>query len=464
MVGIKGTGMSALAVNLKQMGIKVSGSDYTESFFTDALLAKHRIRVSSPFAASNVPASANLVVVSTAYDNKNPEVAEAKRRGLSIMTYPEALGLLTKQLQSVAVCGSHGKTTTSAALGYVMSGTGYRPIVNVGSIIPQLASYQARNPKLLVFEADEYQDKFRYFYPKIIIITNIDYDHPDYFRSPAHYKSVFRKFVSRIPRNGLLIYCADDKNCRDVAKNAKCRKISYGFSKYAYCRILVDKINPAKTNFSTHLVVELLSGSGQSNNAYLSNLYQLSSSTTKFEAGLIGNHNALNLTAAALCAAALGIPTKQIQKSIAAFTGTKRRLEITRHLRINGHDCIVIDDFAHHPTEIKATLAAVRAAYSNKTIWTIFQPHTFSRTKALFDDFAKCFNKSDKTIILDIYGSKREVTGAIHSRDLVRKIKKNAYYQPTAETAAKFLKKEIKKPSIILTLGASEIWRLANLL
>lgn len=456
MVGIKGTGMSALAVNLKHMGIRVIGSDYAESFFTDELLKKQELKALSPFSADNIPKDTDLVVVSTAYGNKNPELREAKRRGLRTITYPEALGLITQGLPSVAICGSHGKTTTSAALGYILSKTKYNPIINVGSIVPQLLSYKARDPKLFVFEADEYQDKFRFFYPKIVILTNIDYDHPDYFRNPAHYKTVFRKFIGRIPTHGLLIYCADNKNCRDVTRFAKCKKISYGFSKNANHRI--EKIKFFRDNMVFNLrTIQAFKEPGES-------MSEGSASKNRFKAKLFGKHNALNLAAAALCAAALGVSTAKIKKSIADFAGAKRRLEVTGRLRINGQECIIVDDFGHHPTEIKATISALKAAYPSKILWTIFQPHTFSRTEALLEDFARCFDESDKTIILDIYASKRETSGSIHSRDLVKKIGRNAYYRPNIHKAALFLKKQVKTPSVILTLGASEVWRLAKIL
>lgn len=451
MIGIKGTGMSALAVNLKSMGIEVSGSDYAESFFTDSLLAKHKIKVKSPFSTDNIPQSVNLVIVSTAYNNKNPELQEAGRQDLKILTYPQMLGLITKKLKSIAVCGSHGKTTTSGVLSYVLSKTVYRPIVNVGSIVPQLVNYRARNPKLFVFEADEYQNKFQYFFPNIVILTNIDYDHPDYFKTPAHYKSVFQDFVKKVPRSGLLIYCADDKSCRDVAKYAKCKKINYGFSKQANARIADIKINPATMTFDLR-TSHVLRSTAMPENIVLNSR-------------LLGKHNALNLAAAAICASYLKVEEAQIKKTIMMFTGTKRRLEITRKLKINGHNCLVIDDFGHHPTEIRATIETIKAAYPDKTIWSVFQPHSFSRTQALFGDFARCFDRSDKIIILDIYGSKRETSGKVHSRDLVKAIKSaNAFYRPDIQKAAIFIKKKINSDSIILTIGASEVWRLAELL
>lgn len=443
MIGIKGTGMSSLAVNLKRLGVNVIGSDYPEKFFTDELLEIQKIKVLSPFSPKNLSTKTDLVIVSTAYNNKNEEVQEAERRGLKILSYAQMLGLLSGQLKSVAVCGSHGKTTTSGALSYILSKSKYHPIVNVGSIVPQLLGYKPNQPKLFVFEADEYQNKFEHFHPQIVLLTNIDFDHPDYFRDPTHYKRVFRNFVQKIPRDGLLVYCADDKNNREVAKYAKCPKLSYGFSKYADYKVAVQKILPSKMEFS------LLSNK---------KAWQLTSK-------LIGKHNALNLSASALCSWHLGVPNKQLRSGVANFAGTRRRLETMKQLKINGWGCTVIDDFGHHPTEIKNTIQTLKTAYPDKILWTVFQPHTFSRTEALLEDFSRAFDQSDKTIILDIYASKRETVGKIHSKDLVRKTgSKNVLYKPDIEEAAKFIKEKINSPSIILTLGASEVWQMVNLL
>ena len=168
MIGIKGTGMAPLAVNLKNMGIKISGSDFSEIFFTDELLKKHGLKVMSPFSPGNIPADTELVVSSTAYNSKNLEIQEAEKRGIRILSYPEVIGLLSKSLKSVAVCGSHGKTTTSALLSYILSRSDKGVLHNVGSIVPQLLGYKAKKTDIFVFEADEYQNKFKYFNPDIV--------------------------------------------------------------------------------------------------------------------------------------------------------------------------------------------------------------------------------------------------------------------------------------------------------
>ena len=428
MIGIKGTGMAPLAVNLKNMGIKISGSDFSEIFFTDELLKKHGLKVMSPFSPGNIPADTELVVSSTAYNSKNLEIQEAEKRGIRILSYPEVIGLLSKSLKSVAVCGSHGKTTTSALLSYILSRSDKGVLHNVGSIVPQLLGYKAKKTDIFVFEADEYQNKFKYFNPDIVVLTNIDYDHPDFFKTDKEYKNTFYEFVSKIPNDGLLIYCSDDKNAKIAAKYAKCKTISYGF-------------NDGADFFSDR---------------------------NKFRTKLIGRHNILNISAAEICASHLGIPEVTIKRAVAGFRGVKRRLEFIGKKIINGQQCIMIDDYGHHPTEIKTTITGLKNYYPDLELWTIFQPHTFSRTKALFDDFTRCFGDSDKTIILDIYASKREATGDVHSWDLVKAAQrvqsKPIFYKQDTQKAAEFIKSKIKAPSVIMTIGASNVWQLHELL
>ncbi|MDP3954342.1 MAG: cyanophycin synthetase [bacterium] len=419
MVGIKGTGMASLGVNLKNMGIKVSGSDSPEVFFTDQLLRRHGIKVFSPFNKDNIPADVDLVVASTAYNNKNSEFKEVEMRGIPLMTYPEVIGLLSREMKSVAVCGSHGKTTTSALLAYILSKSKMGVLPNVGSIVPQLVNYKMKGrPGVFMYEADEYQNKLKLYSADVVILTNVDYDHPDFFKTEKEYKKVFRDFIKRIPVGGLLIYCAGDKEAVRIAKYAKCRKIGYDTKE-----------------------------------------------SQEYPAQLIGAHNRLNLSAAIVCAREFGVLHGIIKKAVVDFRGVKRRLEIIKKTRLNGNECLLIDDYGHHPAEIKATISAIKEAYPKKMLWTVFQPHTFSRTEALFDDFTKCFSGSDKTVILDIYASARENRGTIHSRDLVNKINSSGVaYQPGIKEVARFLKQKIKTPSIIMTIGASNVWRLHELL
>lgn len=441
-VGIKGTGVSSLAVNLKNLGFEVTGSDGPDPFFTDELLIKNDISVYTSFDSSHITPDLDLVVTSTAYNDTNPELSESERQNIRIMTYPEVIGLLSKTFDSIAIAGSHGKTTTSGLLSFIVSQSHLNPLVNVGSIVPQLIDYKPQDPQLFIFEADEYQNKFQYYFPKILIVTNLDYDHPDFFPTKESYLETFKNFIIQLPSEGLLVYCADDKLLDQLAKQAKCKTISYGKEGGSY-RISDINLNNGLMSFKIN--------------------------NEPIQSRLIGQHNALNITAALIVAKELGIDKDGITDAIKGFDGTKRRMEITLKTKINGHDVVVIDDFAHHPTEIGATLSTIREAYPNKTIWTVFQPHTFSRTQALFDEFVSAFDNSDHTILLDIYGSKREQAGTLTSQDIVEAIHKNSPDQSVEHChdiveAAEKIKNAIASDSVIITMGATEIWRLKDLI
>ncbi len=441
-IGIKGTGLSSLAVNLKNLGFEVSGSDSPESFFTDELLEKNDINVYTSFDSSHITNDIDLIITSTAYGDSNPEIAEAKKRSLKIMTYPEVIGLLSKSVDSIAIAGSHGKTTTSGLLSFIVSQSELNPLVNVGSIVPQLLDYKPRDPNLFIFEADEYQNKFQYYFPKILIITNLDYDHPDFFLSKESYIKTFSDFIGKLPADGILVYCTDDNELAKIAKQALCKTIGYGLKNSDY----------GVSNINLH-----------------EGLMTFNITNTPIKSQLLGQHNALNITAAWIVAQELGIKEEEIRKSIANFIGTKRRMEKTLETKINDHQVIVIDDFAHHPTEIRATLSTIRQAYPNKTIWTVFQPHTFSRTQALFDEFVTAFKDSDHTILLDIYGSKREQAGTLTTENIVEAMHRNDPEQSVEHchdiaAAAEKIKNAIASDSVLITMGATEIWRLKDLI
>jgi len=438
MIGIKGTGMCALALVLHKLGIRVSGSDMKDSFL---LLDKKnytraKIKIFSDFKAKNVPKNANLAIVTTSHDSSsNPEVKEVKRRGIKIITYPQMLGTLTNEFPSITVIGTHGKTSTTNLLSHVALDNKLPATALSGPTSQQVLNEMRFNPELFIFEADEYQNKLKYYNPEGVILTSLEMDHPDYFKTEAQYKKVFKDFVKRIPEDGFLVYYADDKNVREVAKLAKCKTFAYGISKYA--KFKVTRTKPHSFGVKTKL------------------------GTVSFKTPLLGTHNMLNATAVAIVANALGLSNSQFQKSLSTFKGSPRRLEKVMNKPL------VYDDYGHHPTEIKAALSALRSVYPNKEIWTVFQAHTFTRTKKFLKEFGKSFEDSDHTIVLDIWGSAREFRGAVHARDIVKKIEKNggtAYYLPTRAKAAEFLKQTLDKTSLILTIGASDIWKIHKLL
>jgi len=443
MIGIKGVGMTAIAQVLKLRGAEVTGSDTHEKFFTDEVLEKIGIKFYEGFNAENLAAEKpDLVIYSTAYTEENPELATARKSGGAILSYPEALGQILKEGFGIAVCGTHGKTTTTAMLGFVLQELGADPTVVVGSAVPQLGgNARAGKGKYVVVEADEYQNKFLYFDPRAVILTSAEYDHPDFFKTPEEYNDAFRKFVAKIPAEGFLVACADDKNVLEIVKAAKCKIISYGL---------------AGGDWQAKNIVARESGMEFE-------ILEKGESRGVFKIQLLGNHNVANALAVIAAARELGFDLEKIREALEKFSGAVRRFEIKGE--VGG--VLVIDDYGHHPTEIRVTLEAARQKYSDRRIWCVFHPHTFTRTKALLSDFSKSFGAVDKIIVIDIYGSVREVAGGVSSGDLVELIKKeggDALYIPTIPEVAEFLAQEVKSGDVVITMGAGDVWRVGEML
>ncbi len=443
MIGIKGVGMTAVAQFLKSRGKEIVGSDTHEKFFTDEVLKKSGIKFYEGFDAANLEKEKpDLVIYSTAYTEKNVELAAAQKSGVVVLSYPEVLGQILKEGFGIAVCGTHGKTTTTAMLGFVLQEFGADPTVLVGSAVPQLGgNARVGRGKHVIIEADEYQNKFLYFEPQAVILTSAEYDHPDFFKTPKDYIDVFQKFVAKIPTNGFLVACFDDKNVQEVVKSAKCKIISYGLG---------------AGDWQVKNIV-------QKNGGMEFEALEKGESRGVFSIQLLGAHNVANALSVIAVCSELGYDFNKIREALKKFSGTVRRFEIKDE--VSG--VTLVDDYAHHPTEIRVTLEAARQRYPNRRIWCVFHPHTFTRTKALFSDFAKSFGAVDKTIVIDIYGSAREVTGSIHSRDLVEAIKKegnDALYIPTIPEAADFLAREVKSGDVVITMGAGDVWRVGELL
>jgi len=417
--------MAALAQVLKGRGIEVLGSDTHEKFFTDEVLKKLKIKVFEGFSFKNIPKDADLIVASSAYDKTHLEIKYILKKGWPIYSYSDILAHFFKEKYGFGVAGTHGKTTTTAMLGRVLEGLGLDPTVIVGGKVLEWGSNaRVGRSKYFVAELDEYQEKFLKYRPKVLILTNIEYDHPDFFKSFKEYKNAFLKLVSRLPKDGLLVGCGEDKIIRETVKKAPCRTALY----------------------------------------YRKDLKKIRGFSLKIP----GRHNQLNALAVLTLIKAWqdwGQPPKNSgaapKKILEEFQGTARRFEIKGKLK-NG--VLLIDDYAHHPTEVRATLKAAKELYPKRRIWCVFHPHTFTRTKALLKDFARSFNSADKIIILDIYGSAREKKGSVHSRDLVRLVQSRqseVKYIPDILKAADYLKKQMKPGDIIITMGAGDVWKLS---
>jgi UDP-N-acetylmuramate--alanine ligase len=452
MIGIKGAGMTALAELLTGQGVKITGSDTDEIFFTDSILKNLKIKYAEHFAPDNIPASAQAIIYSTAYSReKNTELEAAFASGLPVWSYPEALGMLTREKLTLAVCGTHGKTTTSALLAETLKFSGMDPSAIVGSrIMNWSGNALVGNGKYLVLEADEYQNKLAEYAPFGVILTSVDFDHPDFFPDKESYEQVFRDFVLRIPKHGVLVYCNDLASVAKIAEAAHCQKISYGFLEGAQFRIrdyqpvqlgFVGEKDAFKQSFA-------VSDGGED--------------LGSFRLKLAGEHNAQNAAATLALALFLKQNVERIRLAFEKFSGTERRFEYIGER----YGALIYDDYAHHPEEIRATLKAFRELYPKRRLRVIFHPHTFTRTKALLTDFAQSFDESNEIFILDIYGSAREKQGGVSSEDLVNLINRffpgKANYAPSTEECIENLEKTMGHQDVIITMGAGNVWEIAH--
>ena len=448
-ISIEGAGTSALAVIYKKMGFNVSGSDNGDHFYGD-ILKNNNIKVYPDYRVKNIPKDVDKIVYSTCVKEDNPEFQEALKRGVLMLSYPEALAEIFNQKMGIAVCGTHGKTTTTAMLATVFKELGLKPRALVGSKVKNWnGNSLAGNGDYFIIEADEYQNKLKNYNPWAVVLTSIDYDHPDFFRDFKEYKKAFIDFVKKIPRHGFLIYCNDDADVIEIAKEANCQKISYGFSQGSMCQIenFEFQINNFQINNSVSQSFEI---------------FYKDSSLGEFKISLPGKHNVLNAAAVIALCHKFNLSSLKIAEALKVFTGTVRRFEYIGENK----GAILIDDYAHHPEEIKATLKTARNIFPQRHIITIFHPHSFSRTEALLSDFAQSFDNTDEVIILDIYGSAREISGNVSSQDLARSINKynptRAQYIPTIKEATEYLKEKMKENNLIISMGAGDVWQVTH--
>jgi len=443
-IGIKGVGMTALAQILKSQGKEVWGSDTAEVFFTAEVLQKSGIEYLEGFTADHLNRPIDLVIRSTAYTEDNIEVATALHKKLPIITYPEALGELTTQCKSIAVAGSHGKTTTSALLAYVLKIAGLSPLAVIGSAVPQFGGNAlVGSGEWFVFEADEYQNKFQYFKPQNILLTSIQWDHPDFFKTSEDYKQAFINFLKKLPADGYVVACYDDQAVQQAVVEAGLRSeqiVSYGLQSgsVTLVRMWLDE---GRWHFSC-----------QQGEEYLG----------EFWLRLIGSHNVANAMAVIAMARKLGVDIEVIRQALASFEGTARRFEQKGKLT-NG--VTVVDDYAHHPAEIAATLKAARSFYPYKNIRCVFQPHTFSRTQALLPEFGTSFTEADEVILIDTYSSARENKGSVGSQELATEIQKHhpkVIYKSNITEAADYLINTSTRSDLVITMGAGDVWQVGD--
>lgn len=442
-VGIKGAGVSGLACILQKQGKQVCGSDVDEEFFTDSLLHAHGISCEQ-FSCEHIEHfKPDMVVYSTAW-KESDEVRTARAMGIPTLSYPEALGILLDGSYGIAVAGSHGKTTTSGMLAHVLKAAGLDPTALVGSELSQYGTNAfAGLGEHVVIEADEYENKFQYYHPRAILLTNVDYDHPDYFETLAQYEKVFEDFIDKtLESGGTVVACGDDAGVTRVCPPGSAdRVVRYG------------------ANADFPYSVSFVEADGTSARY---TLMKKGIECGHYSLRLIGAHNVLNaLGVIALCDTLGIVVATRTAELLEGFTGTARRFEY----KGRRGTMVVYDDFAHHPRELLATLEAARNAFPGKTIWCVFGSHTFSRTEALLDDFAASFGNVNAALVLDIYSSAREQQGKIRGVDLanaITAVSGNAIYVGTHEVAMREIINHIDEIDVLITMGAGDVWRIAD--
>ncbi|MBQ4003974.1 MAG: UDP-N-acetylmuramate--L-alanine ligase, partial [Firmicutes bacterium] len=370
-VGIGGIGLSGIAEILLSRGYRVSGSDMKESAVTE-MLEQQGAQVFIGHNADNL-GDTDLLVYSAAVSMENPELAEARRRGIPVISRADALGAIMADYQiSVAVSGTHGKTTTTSMVSLILEAANYSPTVLVGGILNQFhGNVKVGKSEYFVTEACEYMDSFLSLRPWAEIILNIDSDHLDYFKDINHIAESFGKFADKVPENGLVVAFDSNPFVKAVTENLPCRVITFGF------------------NEASDYYAKGIKFNDEGMPSY--DLYHKGEFLRRMELAVPGEHNVANSLAAAATCLALGVDLDIIEKTLESFTGTKRRFDI---IGKTPDGVTVIDDYAHHPAEIKATLAAAKNLAHKKT-WCLFQPHTYTRTMALFDQFADAFEDAD---------------------------------------------------------------------
>ena len=443
MVGIGGVSMSGIAEILVNFGFQVTGSNNVETETTKKL-EKAGIKVSIGHNEKNI-IDQDVVVYSAAIKQDNPELVAAKSKNIPIIERADFLGELTRCYKdTITISGTHGKSTTTSMVSLCFLEALKDPSIQVGADIKQLdGNYKVGNSEYFIIEACEYVESFLKFSPKSEIILNIDNDHLDYFKNFENIKNAFVKYVKLLPDDGLLVVNGDDKNALDLIKYTNATSITYGIS------------NKNTDFFAVNIVFD--------NNGFPEfDVYAKGEFYGRIKLSIPGMHNVLNALACIALCDYYGIKLDSIQKALLSFTGANRRFEFKG--TVNGAN--IYDDYGHHPTEIVATAKALMNKKYNKS-WVVFQPHTYSRTKNLMDDFAKALLNFDNIIILDIYAAREKNTYGVTSKDLADKIcslGKDALYIPDFNDCVKYLKENIHENDIIITQGAGTVTEIGPML
>ena len=443
LIGIGGVSMSGIAEILHSCGFIVTGSDTSQSEITDKLIKNH-IPVKIGHDIDNLEKS-NLVVFSAAVKKDDPELVRARELNISIVERGTFLGILTKAFKdTICISGTHGKTTTTSMISLCFLEANLDPSIQVGAYLKQInGNYRVGNSDYFIIEACEYVESYLKLYPKVEVILNIDNDHLDYFGTLENIIKSFGNYIKLIPEDGLLVINWDDPNCRTLTKNTNAKVVTYG-------------IKNENANFVARNIVFNNNGFPTFDVYHNNNFYKTISLS------IPGAHNVMNALACIAVCNEYGIEKEDIKNALFKYTGAHRRFEFKGSF----NNVSVYDDYGHHPTEITATANALKQKKYNKS-WVIFQPHTYSRTKTLLNDFANALLNFDNIIVTDIYAARENNTYDISSKDLVDKIKQlghDAIYISDFNEIVKYIKEHAKPSDIVLTLGAGTVTNIGPML
>ena len=435
-IGIGGISMSGLAEILLKENFTISGSDSKPSALTEHLTSLGA-NIFYPQKAENIISGIDVVVYTAAIRENNPEFMEAKAQGLPMLTRAQLLGQLMKNYGTpIAVSGTHGKTTTTSMLSHILLEAEKDPTISVGGILKAIGgNIRVGNSDVFVTEACEYTNSFLDFFPKIGIILNVEEDHMDFFKDIDDIRSSFHRFASLLPTDGSLIINKNIEGMNAITNGLTCNVITYSECQdadYSASNIAFDELGNASFD-----------------------LIKYGENAGRIKLSVAGNHNVSNALSTIAVAELLGIDLATIQKGILSFTGTNRRFEYKGER--NGFT--IIDDYAHHPTEIKATLTSAQN-YPHREIWCIFQPHTYTRTKAFFHEFAEALSLADHVILADIYAARETDTLSMSSELLAEELKQlgaDAYYLSSFEAIENFVLENCIHNDMLITMGAGDV-------
>lgn len=441
LIGIGGVSMSGIAEVLHNWGFTVTGSDCTKSRVTDRL-SSHGIFISIGHN-TNLVEKADFVIYSAAIKQDDPELICARTNNIPIVERADFVGFLTRIYDNtIGIAGTHGKTTTTSMVSLCFLEANLDPSIQVGAMLKDIGgNYRVGNSDFFILEACEYVESFLKFSPQSAIVTNIDNDHLDFFKTFDNIKHAFEKYVNLLPKDGFLITNADDPDCLDLRKHTLAQVVTFG-------------LRNDRANFIGRNIVFDKNGFSKFD------VYRNSSYFGEFKLSVPGIHNVYNALACIAICSSYGIAKQVIKTALLKFTGANRRFEyIGSYSNMD-----VYDDYAHHPSEILATAKAMKnKAYRQS--WVIFQPHTYSRTKELLSDFAEALLEFDNIIVTDIYAARENNTYGISSKDLVHKIAelgKNALYISDFDDIASYVKGHACPHDIILTMGAGTVWEVGK--